>query len=140
MVQYNPIATANEQLVRQINQEGRRDPKSPYAGKFVGIANGQVVVVADSWREAAERLRQVESDPSKCRCIEASADYDRVEEIWRVAQKPRMRNSVPQRASAHDSTARASIGISRTATADGRRSRTNQTAALEAPTMINWNR
>ena len=78
------IASANEQLVRQINQQARQDPNSPYAGKLVGIANGQVVVVADTWREVAERLRQVEPDPARCRCIEASADYDRVVEIWRV--------------------------------------------------------
>ena len=84
MVQSNSIASANEHLARQINQEARQDPQSPYVGKLVGIANGQVVVVADSWREVLERLRQVEPDPARCRCIEASADYDRVEEIWRV--------------------------------------------------------
>ncbi len=84
MVQRNTTAAANEQLARQINQEARQNPKSPYAGKLVGIANGKVVVVADSWKEVAERLRQVEPDPKKCYCIEASADYDRVEEIWRL--------------------------------------------------------
>jgi hypothetical protein len=84
MVQNNSVAAANEKLVREINQQARQDPNSPYAGKLVGIANGQVVVVADTWREVAERLRQVEHAPARCRCIEASADYDRVEEIWRV--------------------------------------------------------
>ena len=84
MIQDNSIAAVNEQLARQINQQARQDPKSSYAGKIVGIANGQVVVVADTWREAADRLRQVEPDPSRCRCIEASADYDRVEEVWRM--------------------------------------------------------
>ncbi len=76
------VITANEKLARQINQEAREDPKSPYAGRLVGIANGQVVVVADTWREVAERLRRVEADPTKCYCIEAGADYERVEEIW----------------------------------------------------------
>lgn len=84
MVQSNPIVAANERLARQINREARQDPRSAYAGKFVGIANGQIVVVADSWREVVERLRQVEPDPAKCYAIEASADYDRVEEIWRA--------------------------------------------------------
>ena len=84
MSQNNSMASANEQLARQINQQARQDPKSPYAGKLVGIANGQVVVVADTWREVADRLREVEPDPARCRCIEASADYDRVVEIWRV--------------------------------------------------------
>ncbi len=76
------VASANAALARQINQEARRDPTSPYAGKLVGIANGQVVVVADSWREVSTSLRQAEPDPTKCYCIEASKDYDEVEEIW----------------------------------------------------------
>ena len=76
------IASANAELARRINHEARRDPTSPYAGKLVGIANGQVVVVADTWREVAERLRQAEPDPTKCYCIEASAAYEKVEEIW----------------------------------------------------------
>jgi hypothetical protein len=59
-------------------------PADQSAGKLVGIANGQVIVVADSWRDVAQRLRQVEPDPAKCYCIDASADYDRVEDIWRV--------------------------------------------------------
>ena len=84
MVQHDSITSANERLARQINQEARQDPGSPYAGKLVGIADGKVVVVADTWQEVVDRLRQVEPDPTRCRCIEASADYDRVEEIWRV--------------------------------------------------------
>jgi len=76
-------ASANAELARQINQEARRDPTSPDAGKLVGIANGQVVVAADPWREVAERLRQAEPDPTKCSCIEASAADEQVEEIWR---------------------------------------------------------
>ena len=73
-----------EEREQEINAEAKRDPRSPYAGKFVGIANGQIVAVADSWREVSRRLRQVESDPGKCCCIEASADYDAVHEVWIV--------------------------------------------------------
>jgi hypothetical protein len=82
MSRNDSIACANAELARQINQEARRDPTSPYARKLVGIATGQVVVVADTWREVAERLRQAEPDPTKCYCIEASAAYEQVEEIW----------------------------------------------------------
>jgi hypothetical protein len=32
----------------------------------------------------SQRLRRVEPDPHKCCCIEASADYDAVHEIWSV--------------------------------------------------------
>jgi chromosome condensin MukBEF ATPase and DNA-binding subunit MukB len=78
----NSTISANEQLARQINKEARTNPSSPYSGKFVGLANGQIVVVADSWQEVSRRLRQMEPDPQKCWCLEASADYDRVEEIW----------------------------------------------------------
>ena len=78
------VQTANRQLANQIHEEAHRDSNSPYAGKFVGIANGRVVVAADNWREVSERLRQVEPDPSKCYCIEPSADYESVHEVWRV--------------------------------------------------------
>jgi hypothetical protein len=74
----------NDQLARRINSEARNDPASPYAGKYVGIANGQVVVVADNWRDVAMRLRQVEPDPARCCCLEASADYDTIHEIWAI--------------------------------------------------------
>lgn len=81
-----PIADSvqdlNRQLARRINQEARNNPQSPYANKLVGIANGQVVVVADAWDDLAQRLRQVEPDPSKTFGIEASRDYDEVHEIW----------------------------------------------------------
>ena len=78
----NPVQQSNRDLARRINDEARRNPSSPYVGKFVGIANGQVIVVADSWREVSRRLRQIEPDPAKSFCIEASADYDAVHEIW----------------------------------------------------------
>ena len=84
MADTEAIGLANERLAQQINHEARNNPSSPYAGKFVGIANGQVVVVASTWREVAERLRQAEADPNKCYALEASADYERVEEIWRL--------------------------------------------------------
>lgn len=82
MVAKDRTASANERLARQINQEARSEPSSPYAGKLVGIAHGQVIVVADSWREVVERLRETEPDPANCYCLDASADYDRVDEIW----------------------------------------------------------
>jgi len=85
MVAKEGMASANELLARQINQEVRQNPNSPYVGKLVGIAHGQVIVVADSWREVVQRLRQAEPDPAQCYCFDASADYDRVEEIWGVA-------------------------------------------------------
>jgi hypothetical protein len=57
---------------------------SPYVNNFVGIANGQVVVVADDLDEMVQKLRIAEPDPRKCYGIEASRDYDEVEEIWEL--------------------------------------------------------
>jgi hypothetical protein len=78
------VQARNRELARQINEEALANPQSPYAGKFVGIANGQVVVVADTLEEMAERLEQIEPDPTKCFSVEASYDYNEVVEIWRL--------------------------------------------------------
>jgi hypothetical protein len=76
------VQELNRELARKVVEEGRNNPQSPYAGKFVGIANGQVVAVADNWDELARRLRQVEPDPSKTFGVEVDRDYDAVQDIW----------------------------------------------------------
>jgi tetrahydromethanopterin S-methyltransferase subunit G len=48
----------------------------------VGIANGQVVVVADDLAELMRRLEQIEPNPQKTFWVEASRDCDEVIEIW----------------------------------------------------------
>jgi len=80
----NNTQELNRQLARKINEEALKNPQSPYANKFVGIANGQVVVVADNPDDLARRLRQAEPDPAKTFWIEASHNYDQVEYIWSV--------------------------------------------------------
>jgi hypothetical protein len=81
MSEANPILKINEELARKINEEARRNPQSPYANKFVGIANEQVVAVAEDLDTLARALRQVEPDPKKCFIVEASRDHDEVVEI-----------------------------------------------------------
>jgi hypothetical protein len=76
------VQERNRELANRINEEALRNPQSPYANKFVGIANGQVVVIADDLDDMARRLRQIEPDPSKTFCVEASRDHSVVEEIW----------------------------------------------------------
>lgn len=76
------IREINQRLATQINEEALKNPHSPYAGKFVGIANGKVVVVADTLDAMGRRLRQIEPDPNKTFCIEAGIDYDQPVEIW----------------------------------------------------------
>jgi hypothetical protein len=76
------VQELNREKARRLIAEGRNNPQSTYAGKFVGIANGQVVAVADNWDELARRLRLVEPDPSKTFGVEVGRDYDAVQEIW----------------------------------------------------------
>jgi len=75
------VQDLNRELARRINTEAKSNPQSPYANKFVGIANGQVVVVTDDLDDLAQRLRQAESDPTKTFGIEASRDYDEVHQV-----------------------------------------------------------
>jgi hypothetical protein len=82
MSDVSTIRQLNEELARKINEEALRNPQSPYANKFVGIANGQVVVVADDLDEMIRRLRQIEPDPTRTFGVEASRDYSEVEYIW----------------------------------------------------------
>jgi hypothetical protein len=64
------IQDRNRELARRINDELLRDPNSPYAGKWIGIANGQVVVMADTSDEVMKRLDEIESDPFRTYCME----------------------------------------------------------------------
>jgi hypothetical protein len=72
----------NRELARKLNEEARSNPGSPYAGKFVGITDGQVVAVADDLDELVSRLRGAGADPRRTLCLEAGLDYDEVQEIW----------------------------------------------------------
>lgn len=76
------VQELNRELADKLAEEGRDNPQSAYAGKFVGIANGQVVVVADDLDEMVSRLQQIEPDPMKTFGVEVGRDYDVVEEIW----------------------------------------------------------
>jgi hypothetical protein len=76
------VGALNRQLAQKLLDDARANPASPYAGKFVGIANGRVVVVADDWDELGRRLRQVEPDSSKAFGVEIGRDYSEVQEIW----------------------------------------------------------
>lgn len=76
------------EMARKIQQEARNNPESPYKGKFIGVANGQIAVVADNLDELVPRLAQIESDNSKIMIIEADDDIDAVHEIWLPPMDP----------------------------------------------------
>jgi hypothetical protein len=84
----NTIQDLNRQLARRVNEEALRDPHAPYANKYVGIANGKVVVVTEDLDQLANALRQTEPDPAKTFWVEASRNYDEVEEICSLRRYP----------------------------------------------------
>ena len=71
----------NCEVAGRINREALADPSSPYAGKFVGIVNGQVVLVDADLDTALSRLRALEGNNRRRCLIEASRDYSRVEQV-----------------------------------------------------------
>jgi hypothetical protein len=75
---------ANLKAAREINREARSDPTSRYAGKYVGIARGKVVVVDDCLDDVVRQLQQIEPDPTQRLFLEAGADYDGPHEIWKT--------------------------------------------------------
>ncbi len=82
------IHQLNRELADKLVDEARRNPQSPYAGKKVGIANGQVIVVSNDWDEIGHKLRLAEPDAAKRYCIEIAADYGGVHEICRCIEYP----------------------------------------------------
>lgn len=77
------LSQATCDLAKKINEEAKRDPTSPFAGKHVGIADGHVVIVSANPEDVFDRLLQ-EPDPQACCMFEASMDYDRVVDVWRI--------------------------------------------------------
>ncbi len=82
MIPSNPIDERNQEVARAINDEARRNPRSPYAGKWVGIANGQVVAVSDDPEEMHRLMRQTGVDPDDTLYFQAGANVTEAEEIW----------------------------------------------------------
>ena len=62
----------NREVARRILQEVQADPSSPYAGKVVGIANGQVVLVGDDLATTHRRLLEIEPNTWRCATFEPS--------------------------------------------------------------------
>jgi len=81
MIRRTGIMAINERLAQRIRREAKENPNSPYANRFVGLANGKVVVIADSLGEMARQLRRIEPDPSKRFGVDVAADYSRIEEV-----------------------------------------------------------
>ena len=79
------VQVRNQEAVDRVNAEVLRDPSHPYHGKYIGVIDGQVAVVADTGNELLERLERIGADRENCLCFEAGLDYDEVQEIWSLA-------------------------------------------------------
>jgi hypothetical protein len=80
-------AEENERLDRDwtlacaINREALHNPQSPYAWKWVGIANGQVVVVSDDPDEVEAQLMRIATDEWSTMSFRAGANLTPAERV-----------------------------------------------------------
>ncbi len=82
MTSLEEVQKLNRELAERINEEALQDPSSPYAGKFVGIVNGQVVLVTDDPDTLYYRLREIEPDQRRAFWVDAGHDPNKIEYIW----------------------------------------------------------
>lgn len=82
MSTFRAVSELNREVARRINEEARDNPRFAFAGRFVGIMNGQVVAVAADLDELVQRLSLVGADPGQTLCLEVGLDYGQVQEIW----------------------------------------------------------
>jgi hypothetical protein len=83
MATTDSIQQLNRDAADRVLDEAQRNPQA-YAGKFVGIANGQIVVVTDDLKELGLQLQRAEPDASKTCVVEPGLDVNQVDEIWEV--------------------------------------------------------
>lgn len=77
------IDEINRQLAERIVAQARQNPQS-YPGKFIGIANGQVVIVSDDIDAVDDKVDQVEPDPARTYIVDLTLDENKIEQIWRT--------------------------------------------------------
>jgi len=65
----------NLRVADQVNKETLANPLSPYAGKFIGVWKGAVVVVGDTLDEVSVKLDELGDTRRQAVIREASADY-----------------------------------------------------------------
>jgi hypothetical protein len=78
---HSEVPEQDRALVERINNEVLANPTSSYSGKFIGIANGQIVAIADDQDQLDDLLDRLDLDTAKQFYFQAGADYDKVEYI-----------------------------------------------------------
>ena len=77
------IEEVNREVGDQVLADAKRDPQK-YAGRYVGIANGKVVVVTSDLREYVRYLKEVEPNPANTYGVDLQYEYSKVYEIRRI--------------------------------------------------------
>lgn len=78
------IPTQKRELADTLIANAQRTPPLSCGGQYVGIANGQVVVITDDLAELALRLKEAESDPGKTLIVEPARNLGEVHQIWEI--------------------------------------------------------
>ncbi len=89
ITEIKPIAKEEQQRLNaefgmRLNRETRANPDSPYVGKYVVIADCEVVTVGDTLDDMHEKILALGMNPRATFYIQASADYDTP--IWITPQ------------------------------------------------------
>ncbi len=66
----------NAEFGMRLNRETRADPDSPYAGKYIVIADCQIVTVANTLDEMHAQILELGLNPREASYVQASADYE----------------------------------------------------------------
>jgi hypothetical protein len=77
------IQETNRELADKVVVEAKHNPQA-YPGKYIGIANGKIVIVSDDLDEVDDKLDEVEPDSAKTYLVDLTHDVGKVEYIWRL--------------------------------------------------------
>lgn len=81
------IAEINRELGEWVLEDAKRNPQA-YAGRFVGIANGKVVIATNDLNEFARKLREVDPNTANLYGVDIAYDYSKPFMIGGVQQCP----------------------------------------------------
>jgi hypothetical protein len=70
------IEELNRELGDQVLEDAKRNPRK-YAGRYVGLANGNLVGAADTLKDIVARLMEVEPVPANCYILDLHYDYSK---------------------------------------------------------------
>ncbi len=81
MTETKTIAEINREVGEWVLGDAKRN-RPAYAGRFVGIANGKVVIATNDLNELARKLDEAAPEPSATYSVILDYDYNKAFEIW----------------------------------------------------------